>query len=133
METKIIMIIDDDEDDRFFFCSAVKKVYPSYICEQAQNGKEALEKLRDNFKLPDYIFLDLNMPVMNGSDCLRELKSDQVLKNIPVVIFTTSMYPPDVEFMRELGAAYFMIKPLDLTTLPDELVMAMKVVSLSTV
>ncbi len=127
------MIVDDDEDDRFFFCSAVKEIDPSYTCEEAQNGKEALEKLRGSFKLPDFIFLDLNMPVMGGKDCLRELKSDQVLKNIPVVIFTTSTYHPDMEFMRELGGAYFMTKPNDLTTLPDELVKAINVISISTV
>ncbi|WP_091868777.1 response regulator [Pricia antarctica] len=109
--TKKIMIVDDDEDDMEFFCEAVKEVDASCACITATNGEEALQKLRKGkTKLPDLIFLDLNMPRMDGKTCLRELKKDRELKNIPVIISTTSSHHKDMEETLELGAVHFMTK-----------------------
>ncbi|MEO8760502.1 MAG: response regulator [Bacteroidia bacterium] len=126
MALKTIMIIDDDEDDRFFFCSAVKEINPAYICQEAKNGKEALEILRDTVKLPDFIFLDINMPVMGGKECLAELKMDDKLKHIPVIMYTTSSFQTDIEFTRQLGAADYFIKSFDISKLPAGIVKAMQ-------
>jgi CheY-like chemotaxis protein len=84
---KILMIVDDDKDDRFFFCSAIRKNNPSYECIEAENGADALKQLRTTKQLPDFIFLDLNMPKMDGRECLKELKKDETLKKIPVIIW----------------------------------------------
>ena len=74
---KILMIVDDDTDDRFFFRSAIRKNNPSYECIEAENGDDALKQLRKAKYLPDFIFLDLNMPKMDGRECLEELKKDK--------------------------------------------------------
>ena len=125
---KLLMIVDDDKDDRFFFSSAIRKYNPSFECIEAENGVDALEQLRKGAALPDFIFLDLNMPKMDGKECLIELKKDNALKDIPVIIYSTSDYKVDKELSKELGADYFLTKLSDIYPLPEELVKAMQTV-----
>nr|MBA3987094.1 response regulator [Flavobacteriales bacterium] len=86
-EKKLLMIVDDDKLDRSFFRSAIRKNNPSYECIEAKDGNDALDQLRNANKLPDIIFLDINMPKMDGRECLVELKKDKTLKKIPVIIY----------------------------------------------
>ncbi len=72
-------------------------------------------------QVPDYIFLDLNMPRMNGTQFLKALKSTEILKNIPVIVYTTSSSLKDKEEMTSFGAAYFLTKPNSLAGLRTEL------------
>ncbi|MEO7175367.1 MAG: response regulator [Saprospiraceae bacterium] len=125
---KILMIVDDDKDDRGFFCSAIRKNNPSYEIVEAENGADALKQLRKAKQLPDFIFLDLNMPKMGGRECLKELKNDEKLKNIPVIIYSTSEYKVDIKVSKELGADYFLTKLSDIYPLPEELIKAMNAV-----
>ena len=75
MRKPFFLVADDDEDDRFFFLEALRSIDPGITCMLASNGREALTLLQsDFFSLPDYIFLDLNMPLMNGLKCLEEIK-----------------------------------------------------------
>ncbi len=122
---KILMIVDDDEDDRFFFRSAIRKNNPTFECIEAKNGDDALIQLRKAKDLPDFIFLDLNMPKMDGRECLIELKKDKTLKKIPVIIYSTSDYKVDIKLTKELGADYFLTKLSDIYPLPEELIKAM--------
>lgn len=123
---KLLMIVDDDADDREFFCDAVKEIDLSIKYIVAVNGVEALEKVRHDCKqLPDLIFLDLNMPKMDGRTCLAELKKDEQLKHIPVIIFSTSSSSKEVEETHELGAVYFLTKPTDFKKLQSEIVFVM--------
>ena len=123
---KLLMIVDDDKEDRFFFSSAIRKYNPSFECVEAENGVDALEQLRMGAELPDFNFLDLNMPKMDGKECLIELKKDNALKNIPVIIYSTSDYKVDKEISKQLGADYFLTKLSDIYPLPEELVKAME-------
>ena len=123
---KILMIVDDDKDDRFFFRSAIRKKNPSYECIEAVNGADALKQLRQLTVLPDFIFLDLNMPKMDGRECLKELKKDKALQKIPVIIYSTSEYKVDINVAKELGADFFLTKLSDIYPLPEELVKAME-------
>ena len=123
---KILMIVDDDKDDRFFFRSAIRKNNPSYECIEAEDGADALKQLQKAKHLPDFIFLDLNMPKMDGRECLKEIKKDKTLKKIPVIIYSTSGYTVDVKVKKELGADFFLTKLSDIYSLPEELVNAMK-------
>lgn len=129
LEKKNLMIVDDDIDDRFFFRSAILKYNPSYEIMEAENGDDALKKLRKTEALPDFIFLDLNMPKMDGRECLKELKKDDILKKIPVIIYSTSENIIDKEITKKLGADYFLTKLSHIYSLPEELIKAMNQVT----
>jgi len=116
------MIIDDDEDDRDFFCEAVREINTATDCFTAINGEDALHKLKNELSyLPDFIFLDLNMPRMNGIRCLTELKKDVQLKHIPVVIYSTTSYEKETIEVLHLGAFSFLVKPTSLQKLMEEI------------
>lgn len=112
-KNKIILIIDDDEDDRLLFYDAVSQVDLSITCIHASNGIEGVELLRcGNRLLPDFIFLDLNLPRLNGFQCLVEIKKDPNLLKVPVIIYSTSKRVEDIVETKKLGAAYFLTKPV---------------------
>jgi DNA-binding NtrC family response regulator len=107
-----LLIIEDDADDRWLFQEAIKEINSSINCVFAKDGLYALEMLNDpEFILPDYIFLDLRMPRISGKRCLAEIKSTDKLKNIPVLIYTTSTDVKESEELKDLGAAHFISKP----------------------
>src|SRR5688500_974711 len=100
-----ILFIDDDLEDHEVFCDALKAVNPDAECVYRTDGIEALKFLREeSSSLPDYIFLDLNMPRMGGAECLKALKSDDVLKDVPVILYSTSVHPSEGQKLKELGA-----------------------------
>lgn len=105
-----ILLIDDDEDDRDFFQFALEDIDKDIEYASAESGYEALEMLPQS-ALPDYIFLDLNMPAMSGRECLIELKKNPSFSHIPVIIFSTSSDPHDKEETKQLGAIDFITKP----------------------
>ncbi|RKN83698.1 response regulator [Ulvibacterium marinum] len=114
------MIVDDDDDDIDFFCQAIRKIDPTYTCMSATDGEAALQKLQNETNaLPDFIFLDLNMPRMDGKTCLRELKKQEKLKDIPVIIYTTSSHPQEREETLQLGAAHFLTKAYSIKMLQE--------------
>lgn len=114
-------LIDDDVDDQEIFAMALDQLDIHFHCIVANNGNEALQKLKRETVLPDYIFLDLNMPRMNGKECLKELKKNERLRNIPVIIYTTSSSKTDMEDTLKLGAAGFITKPFSLKELTNTL------------
>ena len=84
---KRILVVDDDNDDRELFSEALASVDPVIVCDQATDGAEALKRLSTReIDKPDIIFLDINMPVMNGWQFLSKLKSEDQYKNIPVIV-----------------------------------------------
>ena len=105
------LLIDDDEDDRELFQIALDELENPVEYTGCDNCSKALEMLENSGTLPDYIFLDLNMPQMGGKQCLAKLKENARLLHIPVVIFSTSADPRDVEETRKLGAIDFITKP----------------------
>ena len=112
LEAKYFLIIDDDPDDREFFREALSQVFPSALCREAIDGIAALAKLRTvSEQLPDYIFLDLNMPRKDGREALKEIRAHQELRRVPVVVFTTSRADTDIDKVYELGANSFVTKP----------------------
>ena len=124
---KIFLVIDDDPDDCYFFCEAISKIDASADCITAMDGEEALAKLRNGInRLPDLIFLDLNMPRMDGRLCLTELKKDNLLKEIPVIILSTSSSENDIDETGKMGAVYFITKPTNIDRLHKELAFVIK-------
>ncbi|HVG40639.1 MAG TPA: response regulator, partial [Chitinophagaceae bacterium] len=111
IKPKTYLLVDDDADDTFLFREVLNEVEPSIELITAVDGEEALVKLGEQDRiLPDLIFLDLNMPRMNGLQCLYEIKHDRALRSIPVIIYTTSSNSKDIEQCMQLGAACFITK-----------------------
>ena len=112
MDRKIsILIVDDDEDDVFIFLKAIKESFSNFSYHVSENGREAIDYLENEpDQLPDVIFLDLNMPVMDGKKCLVELKGHKIWSSIPVVIYTTSNRGRDKLKLTKLNADYFLTK-----------------------
>lgn len=106
-----ILYADDDSDDCELLVEALGKIDPTIECRMANDGKQALKVLDESDNLPDYIFLDVNMPVMDGKDCLVELKKDNRYKEIPVVIYSTTKDLNEITSLYELGAVDFLAKP----------------------
>jgi CheY-like chemotaxis protein len=107
-----LMIIDDDDDDRDIFGEAVTHIDPTITCIQCSEAEHALSLLeKKTAHLPDFIFLDLNMPRINGRQCLVRIKSNEHLKDIPVIIYSTSKFEKDIKEVMRLGAATFLTKP----------------------
>lgn len=108
------LLADDDADDKTLFCEALAEINPGIICHTAGDGMEALAILsKEQIKKPDIIFLDINMPVMDGWQCLGRLKEDDEHKDIPVIMYSTSSYQRDIDLALESGAFCFFTKPSD--------------------
>jgi len=115
MQTPLqVFLIDDDEDEHFIFERALNEIDKHIDYYHAYGGEDALRMLATTERLPDYIFLDLNMPCMDGKQCLWELKN---LYDITVIIYTTSDSPKDIEDAKHIGAEWFLVKPNSLTQL----------------
>ncbi|HMK27451.1 MAG TPA: response regulator [Chitinophagaceae bacterium] len=96
-----ILLADDDADDRSFFENALKEIPVDTRLTMVNDGEQLMDHLSKNqVQLPDVLFLDLSMPRKGGFECLTEMKDDIKLKDIPIVMFSTS-YTQD--FNYELG------------------------------
>lgn len=107
---KIILLVDDDVDDASIFCEALLLIDPNIVCYCATDGVEALEILQRE-EHPNIIFLDINMPRMNGWEFLRRMKCIDDLKEIPVLVYSTSTLDNDINTALDLGALCFFAKP----------------------
>ncbi|MCW3102195.1 MAG: response regulator receiver protein [Bacteroidetes bacterium] len=116
---KNLMLIDDDDDDQEIFLTAVKAVSDKATCSSFFNAEEALKQLISGREEPEVIFLDLNMPVMNGQQFLIEIKKIDKLKAIPVIIFSTSSHAPTIQATKDLGASDFITKPASFDALKE--------------
>ncbi len=107
-----IVLVDDDEDDRMFFADALQEIEISTELVEFHNGQELLDYLSDpNTEHPQLIFLDLNMPVMDGFQCLREIRKNPELKDLVVAIYSTSSSERDIEETFVNGANIYINKP----------------------
>ena len=119
MPSKInCLLVDDDTDDQEIFHIALKELDRDINCRFAKDGIEGLKILNAvPAFLPDYIFLDLNMPRMNGIQCLTEIKKIDRLQGIPVFMYSTSSDPRFIHESLNLGAAEYLIKPASIREL----------------
>jgi CheY-like chemotaxis protein len=116
---KNIFLIDDDTDDQEFFIKAISGLKNISLSGVANNGAEALNLLNHCTLLPDFVFLDFDMPLMNGIECLREIKKFSRTKDIPVIMLSSAI--EQAESSREFGAKGFIKKFDDITAFRKEL------------
>ncbi|HLT73603.1 MAG TPA: response regulator [Ohtaekwangia sp.] len=119
---RTLYLIDDDTDDLDFFCEAVNTIDKRIICFKSSDSASALKAFQNHdVPLPDIIFLDLNMPLIDGRTFLTELKKVGAYADVPVIIYSTSSSQRDVEETRLLGAADFLTKPCSQENLVSQL------------
>jgi CheY-like chemotaxis protein len=115
---KIFFLADDDADDRELFGEALESLDSQVTCYMAIDGQQALDLLSTlTNHLPHVIFLDINMPVMNGWHCLKSIKLEEKYKNIPVIMYSTSSHQREVDIAIDMGALCFCVKPEKFGTL----------------
>lgn len=120
--TKKILLVDDDIDDQSIFQSALETICQTAELVMACDGVDALSKIKDPVAvLPDIIFTDLNMPRMNGFGFLESIKKLECCHTIPVIVYSTSSSPHDINTCKSLGAVAYMVKPSYFTQLCREL------------
>jgi CheY-like chemotaxis protein len=107
-----ITLADDDKDDQHLFKEALDHTPVDTELTTESNGQDLMDNLRDpEIPNPDIIFLDINMPGKNGKECLKEIKADDELKDIPTVMYTTSTHDKDIEETYKTGANLYVPKP----------------------
>jgi CheY-like chemotaxis protein len=116
---KMILLVDDDPDDRELFADALQVVGEGLSLRTVENGIQALELLHRENVMPGLIFLDLNMPLMNGHDCLKGIKANEHTRHIPVIIFSTSILEETVDAVYSSGASLYAVKPNSFSALKE--------------
>ena len=113
-EALYILLADDDEDDRLFFKDAIEEVKVKTVVTLLNDGLQLMEYLNTpGVKLPHVVFLDLNMPIKGGMQCLKEIRSDSKLKDLSIAIYSTSASEEDIEETFVKGANIYIKKPND--------------------
>jgi CheY-like chemotaxis protein len=110
---RYIYLADDDRDDREFFADAVMEIDPDVILKEAEDGMYLMDDLLriSPGDLPDFIFLDINMPRKTGLECLEEIRNHENLRVVNVVMLSTSNDPDNIHKAMELGATFYAVKP----------------------
>ena len=106
-----ILLADDDPVDRELFIEGMNETGARFQVTEVENGEELLQYLSSASSLPDFIILDLNMPVKDGRETLKELKGSDTYRRIPVFVLSTSNARFDVDLAYSTGANLFLVKP----------------------
>ena len=107
-----IVLADDDADDRELFSEAVSAISSDIILNIVEDGMQLMTMLNAGHTIvPTIIFIDLNMPGKNGKNCLKEIRDNEKLKHIPVIIYSTSSNPKDIDEIYKMGASFYICKP----------------------
>lgn len=107
-----IYLVDDDEDDRNLFVEALQTLKLGATIVPFNNGVDLMAALFDEtLKLPDLIFLDLNMPLMNGEECLEDIRGESLFSEIPIIIYSSYFEEPILRKLQEMGADHYLQKP----------------------
>jgi CheY-like chemotaxis protein len=130
MNTLQLLLADDDDDDCIFFKEALEELPVAAHLNTVNDGVQLMQYLHLNEKqLPNILYLDMNMPRKNGMECLREIKLNQTLIKIPVIIFSTSIDHDVVNLLHEYGAHYYIRKPAEFPNLKKVILKSIHLIS----
>jgi len=119
---KKILLAEDDEDDYLLFQEALKEYEEPISLNWVKDGETLMNVLmKEITELPHMLFLDINMPKKNGFECLAEIRQHKDLKNLPVIIFSTSKDPALISKMHNAGANLYLSKPNDFRRLKENI------------
>jgi len=111
MKTVNIYLADDDHDDRELFKDALKEISIPTKVTEFSNGVDLMDALFSNKALPNAVFLDLHMPLMNGFECLTDIRSFPQFSRIKIFVYSTSYHEMEVKQLKEDGANHYLQKP----------------------
>ncbi len=115
-----ILLADDDSDDCYFFKEALKESTLTTHLTVVNDGEQLMQLLTNETTiLPDVLFLDLNMPRKNGFECLAEIKRNEKLKQLPVIIYSTTFHKKIGDLLYKNGANYYIGKPSEIAQLKN--------------
>jgi CheY-like chemotaxis protein len=107
-----ILLVDDNLNEHFFFKHALAQVARPVRFDALEGGVELVEHFKDEQNpLPDILFLDINMPLKNGKECLSLLRADERFDIVPIVMYSTSDAQRDIDETYALGADLYVRKP----------------------
>ncbi|MEP2281068.1 response regulator [Maribacter sp.] len=107
-----VFLADDDSDDRTFFSDALREIPIQTKITEFNNGVDLMAGLLSNdIEKPDVIFLDLKMPMMDGFECLADIRDLEKYADTPVIIYSTSYHPKEITRLDEMGASLYLQKP----------------------
>ncbi|WP_299800697.1 response regulator [uncultured Maribacter sp.] len=107
-----VFLADDDSDDRTFFSDALREIPVQTKISEFNNGVDLMAGLLSNTdEKPDVIFLDLKMPMMDGFECLADIRDLEKYADTPVIIYSTSYHPKEITRLNEMGASLYLQKP----------------------
>lgn len=122
-----IFIVDDNEDFVLLLGQTISKIYPECQCLSAENGYSALRQLKFMLPtIPDIIFVDVKMPIMNGHEIVAELKKNDLLSHVPVIMYSAQVNPEDEELARNAGVTSFLTKPSTVEKINEMILTAVK-------
>ncbi len=114
-------MIEDDHDDQEIFLTALMEAYPRANCWVAENCMQALDRMKSRMApIPDYIFMDWNLPLMDGKDCIHEIRASGI-DNVCLIILTGSRPPMSAEALAQLGIEKVLSKPTSIRDLVNEI------------
>ena len=116
-----ILLVDDDPDDLMLLKDAIESLDNKFNFAEANDGRAAMHILKNSASeqtLPSLVVLDINMPILDGREMLAIMKSDPILKDVNVVVFSTSSNPTDINYCKQFNVAMFS-KPFNITLLKD--------------
>lgn len=113
---KSILLADDDSDDVYFFQYILNEICPDCKLTVASNGEQLVNTIKNSDSMPDLVFIDINMPIMNGLEAIEKIK-ELPLPPIPLIVYSTSTNERDIVTAFEKGANSYIVKPSDMDTL----------------
>ena len=125
----LVYLVDDDEDDRFFFEEALEEISRPTKIASFSNGVDLMANLLGIQQLPDVIFIDLNMPLMNGEECIVDIRKEDEFDNVPLVVYSTASDEEQLYRLKDLGAHRYLQKPNTFTQLKVKLENALNEIS----
>lgn len=109
---KTVVVIDDDVDDLEIIRHVLKTFNPNIHCITYSNSVDAIRDLvKKKSIIPDYIFIDINMPMISGPECLSEIRKIEALDDVSIIMFSTTMLAVDTVKLMKMGATYTFQKP----------------------